>query len=223
MVPFWLHALSVMALVAGMACAIGLAIHETRHPSKMWIMTIVWPIAALFAAPVALMTYAAQDKKHAKLSAESIITVSFHCGAGCALGDILAEWLAMERPAVLTWFGWHSLFGDRMFATWGLDFVFAFVLGIAFQYFAIGSMKKPGAGLIAALKADALSLIAWQAGMYSFMALAQFAVLGPVWGIHLRANTPVFWFAMQLAMRVGLLTALPVNAWLLKAGIKEPM
>lgn len=222
MVPFWLNSLAKIALIAGMACAIALAINETRHPSKSWIMTLVWPIAALFAAPVALMTYAQQDRKHGRLSPESIISVSFHCGAGCALGDILAEWLAMKDPAILTWFGWHSLFGQKIEATWGLDFVFAFILGIAFQYVTIMPVKKPGRALIAALKTDALSLVAWQAGMIAFMALAQFTATA-MWGIHLRATMPLFWFAMQLAMRVGLVTALPVNAWLLKEGIKEPM
>ena len=46
---------------------------------------------------------------------------------------------------------------------------------------------SPGAGIVAALKADTLSLISWQVGMYGFMALAQFAVSralgapGPGW------------------------------------------
>jgi hypothetical protein len=225
MVPFWLHALSIFALLVGAACAAGIAIHEVRHPSHMWIMTIVWPVVALFAGPLAIWAYSRSHKPHKKLSAISILDVSFHCGAGCTLGDILAEAFAFSRPAILLWFGWHAIFAEKMFAVWVLDFVFAFILGIAFQYFTIAPMQhlSIGRGLIAALKVDTLSLVAWQIGMYGFMALAQFAWFGPGYGIMLRANTPEFWFVMQLAMLTGLLTALPVNAWLLKAGIKEPM
>ncbi len=94
------------------------------------------------------------------------------------LGDVVAEWLAFLVPAVAVWFGWHSLFDEKMYAVWGLDFVCAFALGIVFQYYAIVPMRglSPGRGLIAAIKADTLSLIAWQVGMYGFMAFAQFSL-----------------------------------------------
>jgi hypothetical protein len=63
-----------------------------------------------------------------------------------------------------------------MLAVWILDFLFAFVLGIAFQYFTIKPMRKlsVGAGIKQAVKADVFSLSAWQVGMYAFMAFAQF-------------------------------------------------
>lgn len=88
---------------------------------------------------------------------------ALHCGAGCMIGDILAEWLAFLVPGVAVWFGWHSIFEDRIFAVWVLDFVFSFALGTVFQYFAIVPMQglSPGAGIVTAVKADALSLISW--------------------------------------------------------------
>jgi Domain of unknown function (DUF4396) len=58
---------------------------------------------------------------------------ALHCGSGCTLGDLLAEWLAFAVPAVALWFGYQTLFSEKMFAVWILDFVFAFVFGIAFQ------------------------------------------------------------------------------------------
>jgi hypothetical protein len=58
---------------------------------------------------------------------------ALHCGSGCMLGDVAAEWLAFLVPAVAVWFGWHSLFEGKMDAVWGLDFVFAYALGIVFQ------------------------------------------------------------------------------------------
>lgn len=98
-----------------------------------------------------------------------------HCGSGCILGDIIAEWLVFFVPGIAVWFGYRSLFADRIFATWILDYIFAFGLGIVFQYFTIAPMRglSVGEGILAALKADTLSLTAWQFGMYGFMPVAQ--------------------------------------------------
>ena len=148
-----------------------------------------------------------------------------HCGAGCTLGDIAAEWLAFWFPAISTWFGSGSLFGDRMFAVWELDFVFAFVIGVAFQYFAIVPMRKlgPWEGIWQALKADTLSLTAWQVGMYGWMAIAQFWLYGRLLGTRAVVDSPEFWFTMQIAMICGFATSYPVNWWLISIGVKERM
>src|SRR3546814_7038943 len=45
----------------------------------------------------------------------------------------------------------------------------------------------PGQALVAALKADALSLTAWQVGMYGAMAIAQFAIFRPLFGLRVDA------------------------------------
>ncbi len=82
---------------------------------------------------------------------------------------------------------------------------------------------SPGAGIVAALKADTLSLISWQVGMYGFMALAQFAVLPALGAPRATVDTVEFWFVMQVAMVAGFVTAYPVNWWLVSAGIKERM
>ena len=141
------------------------------------------------------------------------------------LGDILAEWLAFLFPAVAVWFGWHAIFSEKMFAVWIVDYLFAFVLGVAFQYFTIKPMRNlsAGRGLIEALKADTLSLPAWQVGMYGFMALAQFYVFRRLLGLDLEVNSVAFWFMMQLAMITGFVTSYPVNWWLITKGIKERM
>jgi hypothetical protein len=33
-----------------------------------------------------------------------------HCGSGCCIGDICAEWLAFLVPGVAIWFGWNKTF-----------------------------------------------------------------------------------------------------------------
>lgn len=104
-------------------------------------------------------------------------------------------------------------------AGWALIVVAAML--VAFQYFTIVPMRhlSPGEGLHAALKADSLSLTAWQVDMYGWMAFVTFGIFGH----ELPKTQPVFWFMMQLAMLAGFLTSYPVNWWLVRAGIKEKM
>jgi hypothetical protein len=78
---------------------------------------------------------------------------------------------------------------------------------------------SPGEGLKAAVKADFLSLTAWQIGMYGWMAVVVFGFFGH----ELEKTGPVFWFEMQIAMLCGFATSYPVNGWLLRRGIKEKM
>ncbi len=59
--------------------------------------------------------------------------------------------------------------------------------------------------------------------MYGFMAFAQFILSERVFCARAEVDTPEFWFAMQLAMVAGFITAYPVNWWLIQAGIKEEM
>ena len=239
MVPNWLHVLSIVALLTGFLCALILAIDVTRRPQAMGIMSVVWPVTGLYAGPLALWGYyvygrssghghGAIHKVHGAPDQPFTAAVgksTTHCGAGCTLGDIVAEWLVFVAPAIAVWFGYRSIFADKMFAVWIVDFVFAFSFGIVFQYFAIAPMRGLGLrdGIVAAVKADALSLTAWQIGMYGFMALAQFAYFRPLIGKPVDVNTPEFWFAMQIAMLCGFATSYPVNWWLIEAGIKERM
>jgi Domain of unknown function (DUF4396) len=230
MIPAWLHFLSVVALFVGFVCALIVAIDITRHPQHMGIMNMVWPVTALYGGGLALWFYFRHGRQirthHSKHSLPvSVGTGATHCGAGCTLGDIVAEWLCFAVPAVAVWFGWHSLFAEKMFAVWIVDFLFAFVFGIVFQYLTIAPMRglSFGPGIVAALKADTLSLTAWQVGMYGFMAVAQYAYFRPLLGQMLEVNTPEFWFTMQIAMLAGFVTSYPVNWWLIEAGIKEKM
>ncbi len=75
----------------------------------------------------------------------------------------------------------------------------------------------------AAIKADTLSLTAWQVGMYGFMAIAFFWVFRTLLGTELKVNSVEFWFMMQIAMIFGFATSYPVNWWLLQVGLKEKM
>ncbi len=74
-----------------------------------------------------------------------------------------------------------------------------------------------------AIKADTASLTAWQVGMYGFMAVAYFLLFKRALGVTLETDMVEFWFMMQIAMLAGFATSYPVNWWLLRIGVKEPM
>lgn len=231
MFPAWLHQLALVKLLLGGACAIGIGISVMRRPERMGVMNVVWPVSALFGGVLVVLAYRRlatprDEPGHRKPPFPAVVAKgALHCGSGCTLGDVAAEWLAFAVPTIATWFGWHWLFAEKTFAVWILDFVFAFLLGIVFQYFAIVPMRALsfGKGVIAALKADTLSLAAWQVGMYAGMALLQFGLIRHAYGHIAAVDTPEFWFAMQLAMLAGFGTAYPVNWWLIRTGIKEAM
>ncbi|WP_020602821.1 DUF4396 domain-containing protein [Spirosoma spitsbergense] len=237
-IPSWLPTLAIISLVlAGISFVIITIDMLNGHRQEMWIMDVVWPLTALYAGPLALWGYFTVGRKSVKPADsdssrqsekggqpdrmmqgqkpfwQSVGVGALHCGSGCTLGDIMAETFVFFVPL--------TLFGKPIFGAWAIDFVLAFLIGIAFQYFAIKPMRdiSPKEGLVAALKADTLSLASWQIGMYGWMAIVTFAIFGR----ELPKDGPVFWFMMQVAMLFGFVTAYPVNWWLLKVGLKEKM
>lgn len=230
MIPVWLHDLSIAYLSLGALSALIIAFDLVRHPQHMWIMNVVWPVTALFGTVRILWQYFTYGRLATKAKAQAamqknedppnktetpepvmVANGALHCGSGCTLGDIIAEWLVFVVPAIAVAFGWHGIFGDKIFATWIVDYLFAFAFGILFQYFTIAPMRNLsfGQGMIAALKADTLSLTAWQVGMYGFMAFAYFVIFRIVIGTKLAANMVEFWFMMQIAMLFGFANVLP--------------
>lgn len=213
-----LERLAMAPVLAGIACGLILAFDLVRRPQKMWIMNLVWPIAALYAGPLAIWAYwvmgragSAAERK-GKPFWQSVLVGAMHCGAGCTLGDLAGEGLIAATGLLLL----GSLTATRLIVTFAL----AYVAGLAFQFFAIAPMRGLGLrdGLVAAAKADTLSLLAYQLGMFAFMLLIQ-ATLLP----HLAPASWLFWMVMQGAMLVGLLATYPVNVWLIRAGVKEAM
>jgi hypothetical protein len=193
----------------------------------------VWPLTALYLSVFALWAYVrigrakpraeqiagqrghmanAKGGKH--ITAAQVAVATSHCGAGCVLADLLAEfWIGAAGI---------TLFGLTLWASYVIDFAAAWTLGVMFQYFSIKPMSDltPGAALVAAIKADTLSIIAFQAGMYGWMAVV-FFVLFPE--PHLMPFQPAFWLMMQIAMIMGYATAFPMNRWLVLRGWKESM
>jgi hypothetical protein len=154
MIPDWLHALSLAYLLTGLISAAIITVDLLRHPQHMWIMNAVWPVTALFGTVWVLWPYftygrlATHAKMHAAVERDEeppnkretpfpamVGNGTLHCGAGCTLGDIAAEWLVFAVPVIAAWFGWQWIFSERIFAVWIVDYIFAYAFGIVFQYF----------------------------------------------------------------------------------------
>ncbi|MFL0358940.1 DUF4396 domain-containing protein [Curtobacterium flaccumfaciens] len=225
--PAALNVVCSALLVVAVGCAVFVAVDVVRRPPQMRVMAFVWPLTMLFGSVVWLVFYLRRGRAtapgHGRWAGTAIDTS--HCGAGCALGDLIGEFGLAAFPALGVAVGLGTLYQDRMVAGWIVDFVIAFALGIVFQYFAIAPMRGLGvrAGLVAALKADTLSIIAWQVGMYGLMAVWQLVVFPALVGGRASVFSPEFWVAMQLAMAAGFVCSYPVNVWLVRRGIKEAM
>lgn len=145
---------------------------------------------------------------------QSVTLSTLHCGAGCTLADLIGEWFLFLVPIAIG--------GSLLAGSWAFDYVLALVIGIAFQYAAIRGMEHiaPGRAIARAAKADFLSLSAWQLGMYGWMAIV---IFGFGDGAQPPRDSFYFWFMMQIAMACGFLVAWPVNALLIRLGIKKAM
>jgi hypothetical protein len=226
--PAWLTALSWAALAVAFASAVLIVwdIYGRRHRQPMAIMEVVWPVTALYFGPAAVAAYRAWGrpaserwrKEHGdpppKPRYAAVATGVSHCGAGCTLGDIIAEFAVFGLGATVA--------GQTLAAEYVGDYLAAVLLGIVFQYFAIAPMRGLSLrrGLIEAAKADVASLTAFEIGLFGWMALMTFVFFPAP---HLHPDSPVYWFGMQIGMIAGFFTAWPVNVWLIRAGIKESM
>ena len=222
-----------VSLALAFVCALLIVIDEIRFPQRMWIMNLVWPITALYFSVFGLwgyfragrrMTKAAMSAMsgHARMAAGPRSAPTFtqaaisdlHCGAGCTLGDIIAEFSLFAL-------GW-TLLGRMLYAEYVGDLVLAWLFGVAFQYFVIAPMRNlsPAQGLIAAIKADTLSILTFEIGLFAWMALTYFVFFPQP---HLKPTEAGYWFTMQIGMVLGFFTSYPLNWWLIKTGWKEAM
>jgi len=247
-IPISIEIFAYVYLAIGTASALYIIydICIRRHCQMMSIMNVVWPITAWYLGPLALWSYwhighldtknqsekTSQRMDHlSKLPSsrhiitthnnkngegkpfwETIFVSATHCGAGCTLGDIVSEWIVFIAGTTIA--------GVMLFASYVFDFALAWMLGIIFQYVAIVQMRQISfqTALKEAIKADTLSLVMFEIGLFGWMALVAFVLIGNLYPV-----SPVFWFMMQIGMILGFFTSYPANWWLVKKGIKQGM
>ncbi len=180
--PEWLHVVSWAYLALCSAIALWVMVDSLRHPRKMWVMQLVWPITALYFGPFAAWLYLRtkplgqrgdhqpdQGTKHEMKdmdpTREQVSVSVFHCGAGCTLGDVLGESCLFVIGGSFARLVGGSEFGTKLV----VDFVLAYAFGIFFQYFTIVPMRDLsfGKGIVAAMRADTISIFAFEIGMFA--------------------------------------------------------
>jgi hypothetical protein len=235
-----LHVFAWISLGIALICALFIVADETKRPQKMAVMNVVWPISALYFSIFAVWAYLVWGRRKTKRAmadkgqgvsdehgserkpkskpkaptGSQVAVGTSHCGAGCTLADVVCEF-AIAAAGI-------TLLGSVLWAEYTIDFAVAWAVGIVFQYFSIKPMRNlsVGEGILAAIKADTLSILAFQVGMYGWMALVYF-VLFP--GPHLTPFDVRYWLMMQIGMICGFATSYPMNWWLIRAGLKEAM
>jgi len=149
-----LETIAWISLGLALVCALVIAIDERRHPQKMGVMNVVWPVTALYLSVFALWWYFAKGRRMACSSTDcsaggmgsskeeagakaptwdQTALAASHCGAGCALADIVTESAVYAAGA--------TLFGIELYASYLYDFAAAWLLGVVFQYFTIKPMR----------------------------------------------------------------------------------
>ena len=114
-----------------------------------------------------------------------------HCGAGCILGDLVGEWLVFGTGITIR--------GHDVWPCLLVDYAFALLFGIVFQYFSIAPMSgEYGLKTVwRAAKADFLSLTSFEVGLFGWMVIYQVAI----WNYQLEMNTWLYWWMMQVSSR----------------------
>jgi hypothetical protein len=244
--PHWVEIVGWISLGISFSCALAIAADELfGSRQQMGVMNLVHPITALYLGPVWLWAYVrngrasslralhSDAKRLARQGADPdelerlgsstapsdlrpwhVGDAASHCGAGCTLGDIGGEWIVFAAGLTIA--------GETLYPELLLDFVLAWSLGIAFQYFTIVPMRDDvGAlrGLWLAIRADTLSIVSFQIGLFGFMVLSAKVL----WQPPLQIDSAAHWWMMQVGMVVGFVTAWPVNRWLVRRGWKEKM
>jgi hypothetical protein len=218
--PRWMEVVALIWISLSILTAAGIAINiAAGHRQKMAVMNFVWPLTALYFGPLAIFawrsfgTSARKDHSGKAPLWQSAIVGDTHCGAGCTLGDFAGEWIVFGTGLTIA--------GSVLWADMAIDFAFAYVFGLIFQYYAIAPMRHLHGwkGIKAAAKADTLSLLSFEVGMFAWMAFSSQVLFHP----RLEPDQGVYWLSMQIAMLFGFATAWPVNMWLIRAGWKEAM
>ena len=152
MAPLWLSVLGWAAIGTAALSAgwIGFDVLVRRRHQHMRIMEVVWPVTALYFGPLGIWGYRRfglpasigwsdehpSGAPRAQPTWAGVATDVSHCGAGCTLGDLIAEWCVFGIGATIA--------GRALLPDYIGDYLAALTLGIFFQYFAVAPMRGSG-------------------------------------------------------------------------------
>ncbi|MFI5925522.1 DUF4396 domain-containing protein [Micromonospora sp. NPDC051543] len=212
MQPTWLWTLSWISLaVGGVSFVIVLVdtyLYGHRQPAR--VMEIVWLVTVLYVGPAAVRLYwnwgrpealtpsPRTDRPHRGI----IVTQVSRCGAHCALGFVVAEvaLYGFDLPRSALWIGYSG------------DYLMAVTIAVLFRLVEgpRRSLAEVWRALATVVKVELVTITAFEAALFVWLTLAHHMVFPEP---PLRPDSPTFWFAGQIGLVAGFITAWPAASW----------
>ncbi len=188
-----------------------------RNNPEMTVMKWGWVLVTLFLGPISLALYVLSCKEPAPGTHEEFIKPlwkqalgsTIHCVAGDATGIVAAAAVTAALGLAMQ-----------------IDLIVEYIAGFSFGLLVFQSLfmkDMMGGSYLKAVRhslvPEWLSMNFMMAGMFPTMVVLMM-------GRDMRAMDPTqltFWGAMSAAVGVGLLTAFPINVWLVQKGLKHGM
>jgi hypothetical protein len=188
----------------------------TNNP-EMEVMKWGWVLVTLYLGPIGYFLYVLSCQEPAPGTHEDFIKPLWKQGLGSAIHCVAGDATGIIVAAVVT-----AALGLPM----GIDLVVEYAAGFAYGLLIFQSLFMKYMMGVTYLKAVRHSLFPEWVSM-NFMMAGMFPVMTLLMmGRDMRAMLPTeltFWGAMSAAVMVGLVTALPVNLWLVAKGLKHGM
>ncbi|WP_435064545.1 DUF4396 domain-containing protein [Halobaculum sp. EA56] len=193
------------AVVVAASVAVLLWDLRERNRALPSLMKAVWTLTVLYSGPFGLVVYWYAGRT--QIPRDSLWRRGFrstaHCYSGCGAGEVTGVLLAQGLLGLAV--GWVAA------ATFGFAYLFGFSL-------TVGPLLQEGVGLREAV-ADAFYSETPSITVMEVTAIGTDLLLAA----DAHVGDLLFWGALAFSLSVGYLAAYPVNAALVRAGVKEGM
>jgi len=181
--------------------------HDLRmhNAHLMGLMKVVWSLTVLYSGPLGLAIYWTCGRK--EIARDSLARRAFrsvaHCYSGCGMGEIAGLVITVGLLSLGT--------------TWvvAITFALAYMAGYALT---VGPLVQEGVALKSALR-DAFLAETPSITVMEVVAISIDLTLSGDAGM----GEPLFWNALIVSLSCGLFAAWPINALLIRRGVKEGM
>ncbi|PSO83789.1 MAG: copper oxidase [Cyanobacteria bacterium QS_5_48_63] len=176
-----------------------------KNTGLMPLMKVVWFLIVLYSGPIGLAVYRYSGRK--QIPQDSLWRRTFrsdaHCYSGCGLGEIIGVTLTVGLLGLSNL--WVAL----------ITFACAYIIGFSLT---IGSLLQGGESLTSAISDSFWGETASITGM-------EVAAIGvDLWlAGDARMGDLLFWGSLIVSLIVGFFIAYPINALLIRFGVKEGM
>ncbi|PSO70723.1 MAG: copper oxidase [Cyanobacteria bacterium QS_3_48_167] len=176
-----------------------------KNTGLMPLMKVVWFLIVLYSGPIGLAVYRYSGRK--QIPQDSLWRRTFrsdaHCYSGCGLGEIIGVTLTVGLLGLSNL--WVAL----------ITFACAYIIGFSLT---IGPLLQGGESLTSAISDSFWGETASITGM-------EVAAIGvDLWlAGDARMGNLLFWGSLIVSLIVGFFIAYPINALLIRFGVKEGM